>query len=298
MIAIGICDLLPMISLHQKPMQRCWEGWLAFPIRSRSAHWRLTALSTEVEEGTFTISDEFEDVHSKIEYELTKTYGDVGKKSHCTFEKRSGVGAMQLYLKDEIQEIKQLVKALFEQYMTLADRYKDQLLPGYTICKSPCRLPLGCGFLPMRKFLPMRCFAQYRSHPLWPKSTRECCWLRQFLPDWPTGYHSNARVWHLKYNVVAAQMSRGKLEKNLAQAIGSLAGTLSRFSMDVCLYMSQNFDFISFPDDITTGSSIMPHKKPMCLNSSVEMQQLQALPNDWRDEYQFAQWLPQRNAIV
>ena len=112
-------------------MQRCWGRLACFPNpKSDSACRGLTALSKEVEEGTFTISDEFEDVHSKIEYELTKTYGDVGKKIHTARSRNDQVlVAMQLFLKDEIQEIKQLVKALFEQYMTLADRYKDQLLP-------------------------------------------------------------------------------------------------------------------------------------------------------------------------
>ena len=145
--------------------------------------------------------------------------------------------------------------------MTLADRYKDQLLPGYTICKSPCRLPLGCGFLPMRKFLPMRCFCSILFTPCDQNPLGSAA---GYGSSFPIDRHDTTATLGfdtLKYNVVAAQMSRGKLEKNLAQAIGSLAGTLSRFSMDVCLYMSQNFDFISFPDDITTGSSIMPHKK-------------------------------------
>jgi argininosuccinate lyase len=244
----------------------------------------LVALSKEVEEGTFTISDEFEDVHSKIEYELTKTYGDVGKKIHTARSRNDQVlVAMQLYLKDEIQEIKQLVKALFEQYMTLADRYKDQLLPGYTHLQIAMPSSFGLWFSAYAEILADEVLLLNTVHILCDQNPLGSA--AGYGSSFPIDRHDTTATLGfdtLKYNVVAAQMSRGKLEKNVAQAIGSLAGTLSRFSMDVCLYMSQNFDFISFPDDITTGSSIMPHKKNPDVFELIrgKCNKLQALPNE------------------
>ena len=241
-------------------------------------------MSKEVEEGTFTISDEFEDVHSKIEYELTKTYGDIGKKIHTARSRNDQVlVAMQLYLKDEIQEIKQLVKALFEQYMTLAGRYKDQLLPGYTHLQIAMPSSFGLWFSAYAEILADEVLLLNTVHTLCDQNPLGSA--AGYGSSFPVDRHDTAATLGfdtLKYNVVAAQMSRGKLEKNLAQAIGSLAGTLSRFSMDVCLYMSQNFDFISFPDDITTGSSIMPHKKNPDVFELIrgKCNKLQALPNE------------------
>ena len=244
----------------------------------------LDDLLKDVEKGTFTISEAFEDVHSKIEFELTEKYGDVGKKIHTARSRNDQVlVAMQLFLKDEIQDIKQLIKVLFDQYLLLADKHKDQLLPGYTHLQIAMPSSFGLWFSAYAEMLaddllllnavnticdqnPLGSAAGYgSSFPIDRDDTTAAL-----------GFNT------LKFNVVAAQMSRGKLEKNLAQAIGSLAGTLSRFSMDVCLYMSQNFDFISFPDDITTGSSIMPHKKNPDVFELIrgKCNKLQALPNE------------------
>ncbi len=244
----------------------------------------LDELLKDVEKGTFTISEAFEDVHSKIEFELTEKYGDVGKKIHTARSRNDQVlVAMQLFLKDEIQDIKQLIKVLFDQYLSLADKHKDQLLPGYTHLQIAMPSSFGLWFSAYAEMLaddllllnavnticdqnPLGSAAGYgSSFPIDRDDTTAAL-----------GFNT------LKFNVVAAQMSRGKLEKILAQAIGSLAGTLSRFSMDVCLYMSQNFDFISFPDDITTGSSIMPHKKNPDVFELIrgKCNKLQALPND------------------
>ena len=244
----------------------------------------LDDLLKDVEKGTFTISEAFEDVHSKIEFELTEKYGDVGKKIHTARSRNDQVlVAMQLFLKDEIKDIKQLIKALFDQYLSLADKHKDQLLPGYTHLQIAMPSSFGLWFSAYAEMLaddllllnavnticdqnPLGSAAGYgSSFPIDRDDTTAAL-----------GFNT------LKFNVVAAQMSRGKLEKNLAQAIGSLAGTLSRFSMDVCLYMSQNFDFISFPDDITTGSSIMPHKKNPDVFELIrgKCNKLQALPNE------------------
>ena len=244
----------------------------------------LDELLKDVEKGTFTISEAFEDVHSKIEFELTEKYGDVGKKIHTARSRNDQVlVAMQLFLKDEIQDIKQLIKALFDQYLLLADKHKDQLLPGYTHLQIAMPSSFGLWFSAYAEMLA-------EDLPLLNSVNTIC---DQNPLGSAAGYGSSFPIDRddttaalgfntLKFNVVAAQMSRGKLEKNLAQAIGSLAGTLSRFSMDVCLYMCQNFDFISFTDDITTGSSIMPHKKNPDVFELIrgKCNKLQALPNE------------------
>lgn len=223
----------------------------------------LDILAAQIEEGSFTIEEQFEDVHSKIEAALTKMCGDVGKKIHTARSRNDQVlVACQLYYKENLSQIKLLTKEFFETLLNLADTHKDKLLPGYTHLQVA--MPSSFG--------------------LWLSAYAETLIDDVFLLDATTkiidqnplgsaaGYGSSFPIDRelttkelgfdtLKYNVVAAQMARGKSERTIAAALGSLANTLSRFAMDICLYMSQNFDFIAFPDELTTGSSIMPHKK-------------------------------------
>jgi len=223
----------------------------------------LDDLAKDIEEGNFVIEDSFEDVHSKIEYELTKKLGEGGKKIHTARSRNDQVlVACQLYYKDNLQQIESKVKTLFDTLLGLANTYKDKLLPGYTHLQVAMPSSFGLWFSAYAEVLiddvqllraalktvdqnPLGSAAGYgSSFPIDRElTTKEL--------DFAT----------LKYNVVAAQMSRGKSERTIAMAFGSLANTLARFSMDICLYMSQNFGFISFPDELTTGSSIMPHKK-------------------------------------
>ena len=223
----------------------------------------LDILATQIEEGSFIIEKEFEDVHSKIEAELTQMCGDVGKKIHTARSRNDQVlVACQLYYKENLSQIKLLTKEFFETLLTLAETHKDKLLPGYTHLQVA--MPSSFG--------------------LWLSAYAETLIDDVFLLDAArktidqnplgsaAGYGSSFPIDRefttnelefdtLKYNVVAAQMARGKSERTIAASLGSLANTLSRFAMDICLYMSQNFDFIAFPDELTTGSSIMPHKK-------------------------------------
>ena len=223
----------------------------------------LNDLAKDIENGEFTIEESFEDVHSKIEYELTKKLGEGGKKIHTARSRNDQVlVACQLYYKDNLQQIEGKVKTLFDTLLGLADTYKDKLLPGYTHLQVAMPSSFGLWFSAYAEVLiddvqllraalktvdqnPLGSAAGYgSSFPIDRElTTKEL--------DFAT----------LKYNVVAAQMSRGKSERTISMAFGSLANTLARFSMDICLYMSQNFGFISFPDELTTGSSIMPHKK-------------------------------------
>ena len=211
----------------------------------------------------FVIENDFEDIHSKIEFLLTERLGDTGKKIHTARSRNDQVlTAMQLLLKDEISEIKALTRELFSTWMTLAEKHKNDLLPGYTHLQVAMPSSFGLWFSAYAESLiddiillnaayticdqnPLGSAAGYgSSFPIDRNHTTETL---QFNT--------------LKFNAVAAQMGRGKTERITASALGSLAATLGHFSMDVCLYMSQNFDFIHFPEHLTTGSSIMPHKK-------------------------------------
>lgn len=223
----------------------------------------LQELANDIEKGAFIIEPSFEDVHSKIEWELTNKLGEVGKKIHTARSRNDQVlVALHLYYKENLANINDKVKTLFDTLLNLADTHKDSLLPGYTHLQVAMPSSFGLWFSAYAELLiddvyllnavskvvdqnPLGSAAGYgSSFPI----DRE-------LTTKELGFAT------LKYNVVAAQLSRGKSERSIASALGGLCNTMSRFAMDVCLYMSQNFNFISFPDELTTGSSIMPHKK-------------------------------------
>ena len=223
----------------------------------------LKEIGADIENGTFVIEASFEDVHSKIEWELTNKLGEVGKKIHTARSRNDQVlVALHLYYKEHLALINDKVKTLFDTLLKLADTHKGSLLPGYTHLQVAMPSSFGLWFSAYAELLiddvymlnavskvvdqnPLGSAAGYgSSFPIDRElTTKEL--------DFAT----------LKYNVVAAQLSRGKSERSIASALGGLCNTMSRFAMDVCLYMSQNFNFISFPDELTTGSSIMPHKK-------------------------------------
>lgn len=235
-----------------------------------------------IEAGTFTIDDNFEDVHSKVEWLLTEKLGDAGKKIHTARSRNDQVLLdVHLYAKDAILEIKEWVTKLFDLLMQLAETYKNHLLPGYTHLQVAMPSSFGMWFSAYAESLvddiylldaaykvadqnPLGSAAGYgSSFPIDRELTTELLGFSQ-----------------LKVNSVAAQMSRGKLEKTISFALSSVAGTLSKMSMDICLYMSQNFGFVSFPDELTTGSSIMPHKKNPDVFELIrgKCNKLQALP--------------------
>ena len=223
----------------------------------------LNNLKSEAEKGAFVIEPEFEDMHSKIEYVLTQQLGDLGKKIHTARSRNDQVlVALHLYLKSEIGSIKELTLSFFNLLMDLADQHKNHFLPGYTHFQVAMPSSFGLWFSAYAESLiddvtllnaahqivdqnPLGSAAGYgSSFPIDRKSTTE-----------------SLEFSDLKYNVIAAQMSRGKAEKTTATAIAALATTLSKMAMDICIYMGQEHKFISFPEELTTGSSIMPHKK-------------------------------------
>lgn len=243
----------------------------------------LEELKIAAETGNFTIEDEFEDMHSKIEHVLTKKLGDSGKKIHTARSRNDQVlVAMHLYLKKELGEIKTQVIALFDLLLELAEKYQNNLLPGYTHLQVAMPSSVGMWLSAYAENLiddlyfweaaykiadqnPLGSAAGYGSaFPIDRELTTELLGFDQ-----------------LKINSLAAQMSRGKLEKSTSIAFSSIGNSLAKLSMDICLYMGQDFNFISFPKNLTTGSSIMPHKKNPDLFELVrgKCNNLQALPN-------------------
>ena len=223
----------------------------------------LSILQKQIQDETFVIDAQFEDVHSKIEFELTKKYGEVGKKIHTARSRNDQVlVALHLYYKENLTQIKELTATFFNTLLQLADTHQNSLLPGYTHLQVAMPSSFGIWFSAYAEvliddvYLLKAALQTVDQNPLGSAAGYGSSFpINRELTTKELGFAT------LKYNVVAAQMSRGKNERTIAASLGSLANTLARFSMDICLYMSQNFDFISFPDELTTGSSIMPHKK-------------------------------------
>ncbi len=244
----------------------------------------LEALLLTIEAGDFVIEEQFEDVHSKVEYELVKRIGEAGKKIHTARSRNDQVLVdLHLFAKAELAELKGLTKQLFDTLIGLSRQYKDNLLPGYTHMQVAMPSSFGLWFGAYAESLiddviflnaafkvadqnPLGSAAGYgSSFPINRQKTTDLL-----------GFET------MKFNVVAAQMSRGKLEKSMAFAMASLGGTLSKFASDVCLYINQNFGFISFPKELTTGSSIMPHKKNPDVFELIRAKcnKIQNLPNE------------------
>jgi argininosuccinate lyase len=223
----------------------------------------LDSILEDIRNGQFRLEDDVEDIHSQVEMLLTQRFGEIGKKIHSGRSRNDQVLVdIKLFLKDEIQKIKDEVLQLFSTLQSLSEKYRDVLLPGYTHGQIAMPSSFGLWFGAYAEALaddmhmlrgaynvadqnPLGSAAGYgNSFPLDREMTTR---LLEFSS--------------LDYNVVAAQLSRGKTEKATASAIGSIALTLNKLAADCCMYMCPNYGFISFPDELTTGSSIMPHKK-------------------------------------
>ncbi len=243
----------------------------------------LDAIGSSIEKGKFVIEDSFEDMHSKIEYLLTEKLGDTGKKIHTARSRNDQVlVAMHLYLKDELTEIRSQTQKLFDLLLNLAEEHKEVMLPGYTHLQIAMPSSFGLWFSAYAESLIDDLYfveAAYKmadQNPLGSAAGYGSSFpIDRSFTTRELGFET------MKYNVVAAQMGRGKVERATASAMSSIAATLSKMAMDICLYMSQNFDFISFPDELTTGSSIMPHKKNPDVFELVrgKCNKLQSIPN-------------------
>jgi len=244
----------------------------------------LKVIYRQIVAGDFKIEEGVEDIHSQVELLLTKKLGDMGKKIHSGRSRNDQVLVdIKLFLRDELQQLTAEIKNLFDLLLSKSEEHKEKLLPGYTHLQLAMPSSFGLWFGSYAESLvddvitleaayrivnknPLGSAAGYgSSFPLNRKMTTELL-----------GFDD------LNYNVVYAQMGRGKTEKIVAAALSNVAATMAKLSMDVCLFLNQNFSFISFPDDVTTGSSIMPHKKNPDVFELIrgKCNALQALPNE------------------
>ena len=244
----------------------------------------LDVLLEAVDNGNFTIEDSFEDVHSKIEYELTQKLGDAGKKIHTGRSRNDQVlVALHLYLKEQIRSFKTDVQKLFNKLIELSEQHKSVLIPGYTHMQVAMPSSIGLwlgGYAELLVDDLHMLNAAYKIADQNPLGSG--AGYGSSIPLNRTQTTKEMGLATLKYNSIAAQLSRGKLEKSVSYAMASIAGTLTRLAMDVTLYMNENHGFISFPKELTTGSSIMPHKKNPDVFELVRAKcnKIQALPTE------------------
>ena len=223
----------------------------------------LEQILSEIEAGTFVLEDDVEDIHSQVELLLTRRLGDIGKKIHSGRSRNDQVLVdVKLFLKDETLKLREEVLTLFKTLQALSEKYKDTLLPGYTHGQVAMPSSFGLWFgayaeaLADDMYMLRGAYNVTDQNPLGSAAGYGSSFPldRQMTTDL-LGFGD------LDYNVVAAQLSRGKSERAVAAAMGAIALTLNKFAADCCMYMSPNYGFIKFPDELTTGSSIMPHKK-------------------------------------
>lgn len=234
--------------------------------------------------GEFVIEDGIEDVHSQVELMLTRRLGDVGKKIHSGRSRNDQVLVdLKLFMRDELRNIASAVNRLFTRLQSLSEQHRDVLMPGYTHAQIAMPSSFGLWFGAYAEALTddmqllVAAFNIANQNPLGSAAG--------YGSSFPLNRTMTTELLHfatLHYNVVAAQMSRGKTERAASFAIAAIASTLGRFAMDVCSYMCQNFGFITFPDELTTGSSIMPHKKNPDVFEIMrgKCNRLQAIPNE------------------
>ena len=223
----------------------------------------LEQILKEIEAGEFILEDDVEDIHSQVELLLTRRLGDIGKKIHSGRSRNDQVLVdVKLFLKDEVLKLREEILTLFATLQNLSEKHKEILLPGYTHGQVAMPSSFGLWFGAYAEafaddmYMLQGAYNVTNQNPLGSAAGYGSSFPldRQMTTDL-LGFGS------LNYNVVAAQLSRGKSERAVASAMSAIALTLNKFAADCCMYMSPNYGFIKFPDELTTGSSIMPHKK-------------------------------------
>lgn len=244
----------------------------------------LGSIHETIINGNFVIEDDIEDVHSQIELLLTRKLGDVGKKIHSGRSRNDQILLdLKLFTREQIKTVVESVSGLIDTLLSQSDKYKNVLMPGYTHLQIAMPSSFGLWFGAYAESLVddlqllLAAFKITNRNPLGSAAGYGSSFPlnRQMTTDL-LGFDS------MNYNVVYAQMGRGKMERTVSFAIAGIAGTLSRLAFDACMYNSQNFGFIKLPDEYTTGSSIMPHKKnPDVFElTRARCNKLQALPNE------------------
>ena len=260
------------------------ETGLMTPEESSKAVTALEQILSEIRNSQFTIGNGVEDIHSQVEILLTQRIGEIGKKIHSGRSRNDQVAVdIKLYLRDEILQIKKGTKELFDLLISNSEKFKNKLLPGYTHLQIAMPSSFGLWFGAYAESLVDDCellaaaYAVTNKNPLgsgagygssFPLKRKKTTELLKFQT--------------MNWNSVYAQMSRGKTEKIVSMGLSSIAGTLSKLAMDATLFMNQNFGFISFPDELTTGSSIMPHKKNPDVFELIRAKcnRIQSVPNE------------------
>ncbi|WP_290377093.1 argininosuccinate lyase [Paramuribaculum intestinale] len=244
----------------------------------------LTDILAVIDRGEFVIEPGVEDVHSQVEFMLTSRLGDTGKKIHSGRSRNDQVLVdLKLFMRSELKLTAESVRHLFDRLQELSELHKDKLMPGYTHLQVAMPSSFGLWFGAYAESLVddmqmlVAAYNVANQNPLGSAAG--------YGSSFPLDREMTTRLLGFEtmhYNVVAAQMSRGKTERAAAMAVAAIASTLSHLAMDVCMWMCQNFGFISFPDELTTGSSIMPHKKNPDVFEIMrgKCNRLQAIPNE------------------
>ena len=244
----------------------------------------LKVIYKDIQNGAFEIQEGMEDVHSQVEFLLTQKLGDTGKKIHAARSRNDQVLVdIKLYLRHEIEAMVIAIEAFFQLLQSKSETFKDHLLPGYTHLQIAMPSSFGLWFGAYAESLVddvetlRAAYTVINKNPLGSAAGYGSSFpINRTLTKQLLGFAD------LNYNVVYAQMGRGKAERIVAQALANVADTLARMSMDACLYLNQNFGFISFPTELTTGSSIMPHKKNPDVFELIRSHcnRIKALPNE------------------
>jgi len=244
----------------------------------------LKKIYQDVEHGKFSIQEGMEDVHSQVEFLLTEKLGDAGKKIHSARSRNDQVLVdVKLFLRHEIEQLVHSIGSFFELLQQKSEQYKTHLLPGYTHLQIAMPSSFGLWFGAYAESLVddvetlRAAYTVVNKNPLGSAAGYGSSFpIDRTLTTELLGFGA------LNYNVVYAQMGRGKAERITAQAMANVADTLAKMSMDMCLYLNQNFDFVSFPAELTTGSSIMPHKKNPDVFELIRSHcnRIKALPNE------------------
>jgi argininosuccinate lyase len=226
-------------------------------------HAELKNIYRQIEEGNFQLQDDVEDIHSQVELLLTQKLGDTGKKIHSARSRNDQVLVdVKLFLRSEIESLVNSIQPFFQLLIQQSEKYKNRLLPGYTHLQLAMPSSFGLWFGAYAESLVDDAITLQSAYKIVNKNPLGSA--AGYGSSFPINRTLTTQLLgfaDLNYNVIYAQMGRGKAERITAQALANLADTLARLSMDMCLYLNQNFDFVSFPAELTTGSSIMPHKK-------------------------------------
>lgn len=244
----------------------------------------LKEIHAEILDGSFEIGKGVEDVHSQVEWLLTERIGEAGKKIHSGRSRNDQVLVdLKLFFRMEIEKTVGNIETFFNHLIALSEEHKEVLMPGYTHLQIAMPSSFGLWFGAYAESLADDLLVLQAAWKICNKNPLGSA--AGYGSSFPLDRSLTTRLLgfdDLNYNVVYAQMGRGKTERILAQALSSVAATLGKFAMDVCLYINQNFGFISFPDHLTTGSSIMPHKKNPDVFELIRgrCNRIQALPNE------------------